>query len=251
VHFSYGDREVLCGVSMAARRGELVALVGPSGAGKSTMANLIPRFHDVGKGRILLDGRDIRDLTMASLRAQIGMVTQETILFNDTVEANIAYGCRQWTQNQLVAAARKAHALSFIETLPEGFQSRIGEGGIKLSGGQRQRIAIARAMMKNAPILILDEATSALDTESEREVQAALEELMRDRTTIVIAHRLSTIYRADRILVLDQGRIVEEGRHVTLLEASGLYRRLYDLQFREEGTADTTGGQEPQTKSSS
>jgi ATP-binding cassette, subfamily B, bacterial MsbA len=235
VCFSYGRTEVLRGVTFSARRGEVVAIVGPSGAGKSTLVNLIPRFHDVWNGRILLDGRDVRDLTLESLRAQIGMVTQEVILFNDTVTANIAYGKDHREMNRIREAAERAHALDFIEALPNGFETRIGEGGIKLSGGQRQRIAIARALMKNAPLLILDEATSALDSESEREVQAALDALMQDRTTLVIAHRLSTIYRADRILVMDQGKIVEEGKHETLLAASGLYRRLYDLQFKDNG----------------
>jgi subfamily B ATP-binding cassette protein MsbA len=234
VSFDYGSGDVLKGVSFQARRGEVVAVVGPSGAGKSTLVNLIPRFYDVNDGKISLDGKDIRDHTLASLRAQIGMVTQEIVLFNDTVADNIAYGMPGVDERNLEQVAEQAHALLFIKELPQGFQTRIGEGGIRLSGGQRQRIAIARALMKNAPILILDEATSSLDTESEREVQAALETLMRDRTTIVIAHRLSTVYRADKILVLDEGRLVEEGKHEELLAKNGVYRRLYDLQFKED-----------------
>jgi subfamily B ATP-binding cassette protein MsbA len=234
VSFDYGSGQVLKGVSFLARRGEVVAIVGPSGAGKSTLVNLIPRFYDVDAGKITLDGKDARDHTLASLRSQIGMVTQEIVLFNDTVADNIAYGLPDAGEKDLEQVAEKAHALGFIKELPQGFLTRIGEGGIRLSGGQRQRIAIARALMKDAPILILDEATSSLDTESEREVQAALETLMRDRTTIVIAHRLSTVYRADRILVLDEGRVVEEGKHEELLAKNGVYRRLYDLQFKDE-----------------
>jgi len=234
VSFDYGAGAVLREVSFTARRGEVVAIVGPSGAGKSTLVNLIPRFYDVTAGKITLDNKDIRDHTLSSLRAQIGMVTQEIVLFNDTVADNIAYGMPGADEKVLKQVAEKAHALGFIKELPRGFQTRIGEGGIRLSGGQRQRIAIARALMKDAPLLILDEATSSLDTESEREVQAALETLMRDRTTIVIAHRLSTVYRADRILVLDEGRLVEEGKHEELLAKNGVYRRLYDLQFKDE-----------------
>jgi len=234
VVFSYGVGQVLRGISFMVRRGEVLAIVGPSGAGKSTLVNLIPRFYDVSSGSITLDDHDIRDVTLASLRRQIGMVTQEVVLFNDSLAVNIAYGLDRVPDSDLVLVAERAHALDFIRSLPEGFETRIGEGGIKLSGGQRQRVAIARALLKDAPILILDEATSSLDTESEREVQAALDELMSDRTTIVIAHRLSTIYRADRILVLDQGRIVEEGGHEQLLAQGGLYRRLYDLQFKDQ-----------------
>jgi subfamily B ATP-binding cassette protein MsbA len=231
VTFSYGHQDVLKGIRFEARRGEVVALVGPSGAGKSTLVNLIPRFFDPSAGRLTIDGRDLRDMTLASLRARIGMVTQETILFNDSVANNIAYGPLGQRRDRLHEVAARAHALEFIEALPDGFDTRIGEGGVMLSGGQRQRIAIARALLKDAPILILDEATSALDTQSEREVQQALEALMRDRTVLVIAHRLSTIYRADRILVLEGGRIVEQGSHEALLNSGGLYRRLYDMQF--------------------
>jgi subfamily B ATP-binding cassette protein MsbA len=233
VRFSYGSVEVLKGVSFTARRGEVLAIVGASGAGKSTLVNLIPRFFDISSGRITIDGFDIRDLQLRSLRNLLGMVTQEVLLFNDTVAGNLAYGLRHVDPAHLREVARRAHALEFIEALPQGFETHIGEGGIKLSGGQRQRIAIARALMRNAPILILDEATSSLDSESEREVQDALEVLMRDRTTLVIAHRLSTIRRSDRILVLDDGRIVEAGNHKELIDRSGVYRRLYDLQFEE------------------
>ncbi|MBW1873511.1 MAG: ATP-binding cassette domain-containing protein [Deltaproteobacteria bacterium] len=233
VHFNYGSEDVLRGVSFKAERGEVIAIVGPSGAGKSTLVNLIPRFYDVSSGRIMVGGKNIRDLTLASLRDQIGMVTQEVVLFNDTVANNIAYGMDNIDDNVLREVAIRAHAFDFIKALPKGFETSIGEGGIRLSGGQRQRIAIARALMKDAPVLILDEATSSLDTKSEREVQAALDALMHDRTTIVIAHRLSTIYRANRILVLDAGTIVEEGKHESLLERGGIYRRLYDLQFEE------------------
>ncbi len=234
VVFSYGVERVLRDISFTVRRGEVLAIVGPSGAGKSTLVNLIPRFYDVSSGAIMIDGRDIRDVTLASLRGQVGMVTQEVVLFNDSLAANIAYGLGRLPARDLELVAERAHALDFIRALPEGFETRIGEAGVRLSGGQRQRVAIARALLKDAPILILDEATSSLDTESEREVQAALDELMSDRTTIVIAHRLSTIYRADRILVLDQGRIVEEGGHEQLLARGGLYRRLYDLQFKDQ-----------------
>ncbi len=229
------DQEVLCGIDFEAERGQVVAIVGPSGAGKSTLVNLIPRFFDPSSGRVLIDGLDLRDLTLASLRAQVALVTQETILFNDTVAANVGYGQTEVGEDRLREVARQAHALDFIEAMPEGFATAIGEGGIRLSGGQRQRIAIARALMKDAPILLLDEATSSLDTESEREVQHALEALMRNRTTLVVAHRLSTIYRADRILVLDAGRIVESGDHESLLAGGGLYRRLFDMQFDVDG----------------
>jgi subfamily B ATP-binding cassette protein MsbA len=232
VTFAYEDTEVLHGVSFRARRGEMVALVGPSGSGKSTLVNLIPRFYDVSSGAVRMDGRDIREFTLSSLRALIGMVTQEVILFNDSVRANVCCG-RPAADERLWQVLERANARSFVERLPQGLDTRIGEGGILLSGGERQRLAVARALLKDAPLLILDEATSALDSESEREVQAALEELMRSRTTLVIAHRLSTVYRADRILVLDEGRLVEEGSHPALLKAGGLYRKLYDMQFAE------------------
>ncbi len=213
--------------------GEAVALVGPSGGGKTTLCNLLPRFFDVTGGRILIDGIDLRDLRLASLRERIGLVTQETVLFNDTVRNNIAYGRKDLPLERVREAARAAYADEFILELPEGYETIIGEGGVRLSGGQRQRLAIARALLKNAPILILDEATSMLDTESESLVQRALGNLMRDRTTLVIAHRLSTITMVDRIFVVEAGRIVEQGTHSELLAGDGLYRRLYDLQFRD------------------
>jgi subfamily B ATP-binding cassette protein MsbA len=224
---------VLSEVSFAIRRGETVALVGPSGGGKTTLCNLVPRFFDVTEGRILLDEVDIRDLKLASLRSLIGLVTQETVLFNDTVRANIAYGRQDLSLDRVREAAAAAYADDFILAMPQGYDTLIGEGGVRLSGGQRQRLAIARALLKDAPILILDEATSMLDTESEMLVQKALENLMRSRTTMVIAHRLSTVTHADRIFVVDAGRVVEEGTHDQLLAGNGLYRRLYELQFRD------------------
>jgi subfamily B ATP-binding cassette protein MsbA len=235
VSFSYNDEQtVLHGIDLTIQPCEVVALVGSSGAGKSTLADLVPRFFDVTKGQIRIDDHDIRDVTLASLRRQIAMVTQQTILFNDTVANNISYGEQQCPEQRIREAAIAAHALEFIEKLPQGFDTVIGESGLRLSGGQRQRLAIARALLKNAPILILDEATSALDTESEREVQKAIENLIQGRTTLVIAHRLSTIRNADRILVMQEGRIVEQGSHDTLYDANGVYRMLYDMQFREE-----------------
>lgn len=233
VLFRYGTETVLNDVSLKVAPGEVVALVGMSGAGKTTLVNLIPRFYDVSEGAILVNGIDIRDLTIASLRAQIGIVTQQSILFNDTVRNNIAYGDIRKGEADIIAAAKSANAYDFIMKMPDGFDTVIGEQGVRLSGGQRQRLCIARALLKDAPILILDEATSALDSDSEQEVQRALENLMQGRTTLVIAHRLSTIKNADRIIAMSNGRIVEEGRHEDLLSGGGEYKRLYDLQFSQ------------------
>ncbi|MFL5560014.1 MAG: ABC transporter ATP-binding protein [Gemmatimonadaceae bacterium] len=238
VGFAYGDEPVLRDVSFTARRGEIVAFVGASGAGKSTLVDLIPRFYEPTSGRILLDGRDIRDITLPSLRALTGIVSQDTVLFNDTVRANIAYGARtKYTDAQVEAAARAANAHGFISELPDGYATILGERGTRLSGGQRQRIAIARALLTDPPILILDEATSALDTESERLVQEAIDRLLAGRTVFVIAHRLSTIVHATQILVLDRGQVVERGTHAELLAHGGAYRRLYEMQFRDRGAA--------------
>jgi subfamily B ATP-binding cassette protein MsbA len=225
---------VLQGIDLAVVRGEVVAFVGPSGAGKSSLVNLIPRFFDVTGGRIVIDDHDLRDVTIASLRKQIGKVTQETILFNDTVRNNIAYGQPDVPLARVQEAAKMALAHDFILNMPDGYETVIGEKGVRLSGGERQRLAIARAILKNAPILILDEATSALDAESEAFVQAALANLMQGRTVFVIAHRMSTVRRATRIVVLESGRITETGTHEQLLRMSGTYRRLYDLQFDTE-----------------
>ena len=234
------QREVLRGINLEVQAGEVLALVGSSGAGKSTLVSLVPRFFDVTSGRITIDGHDIRDVTLASLRSQIGVVTQETVLFNDTLRNNIAYGQPGVSQKAVEAAARAALAHDFIMELPAGYETSIGEKGVRLSGGERQRIAIARALLKNAPILILDEATSALDTESESLVQTALHNLMTGRTVIVIAHRLSTVRRADRIVVLENGAIADVGSHEELMQKLGTYRRLYDLQFVDMETSRTT-----------
>jgi subfamily B ATP-binding cassette protein MsbA len=238
VCFSYdGDgeaaREILSDVTLEVRAGEVLAVVGSSGAGKSTLVHLIPRFFDVTAGRLLIDGRDVREVTLSSLRSQIGIVTQETVLFNDTLRNNIAYGQPSVSQKAVESAARAALAHDFITELPAGYQTVIGERGVRLSGGERQRIAIARALLKNAPILILDEATSALDSESEALVQSALQNLMAGRTVVVIAHRLSTVRRADRIAVLENGTIADIGPHEELMKKLGTYRRLYELQFAE------------------
>jgi subfamily B ATP-binding cassette protein MsbA len=232
VSFAYETAPVLSDVSFVARKGEIVALVGPSGAGKSTLVDLIPRFYEIQAGRITIDGIDTRDLTLPALRSLTGIVSQDTVLFNDTVRANIAYGSdRTYTDEQVEAAARAANAHGFIAQLPEGYATLLGERGTRLSGGQRQRLAIARALLRDPPILILDEATSALDTESERLVQEAVDRLLEGRTVFVIAHRLSTVVHADQILVLDQGRIIERGTHAALVAAEGAYHRLYSLQF--------------------
>ncbi|MBI3044401.1 MAG: lipid A export permease/ATP-binding protein MsbA [Betaproteobacteria bacterium] len=242
VSFWYGepDRPALDAIQLVVAPGETVALVGASGAGKTTLANLVPRFYHPTQGRVLLDGHDLETLTLASLRANIALVSQDVVLFNDTAAANIAYGMMNGApERDIIAAAGAAHAMEFIREMPQGFATLVGENGLKLSGGQRQRLAIARALLKNAPVLVLDEATSALDTESERHVQAALEALMRGRTTLVIAHRLSTVEKADRIVVLDRGRIAETGTHRELLARGGIYDKLYRIQFAPE--APVTG----------
>lgn len=231
VHFSYQDgREVIRGVSFEVRKGETVALVGPSGGGKSTLSELIPRFYDPDSGSILVDGKDLKDYTQESLRNHMSVVAQDTVLFNDTVEGNIAMGKPGATRTEIVAAAQVANADVFIRESPDGYDTNIGDRGVKLSGGQRQRLSIARAVLKNPDILILDEATSALDTESEKLVQEALNNLLRGRTSIVIAHRLSTIHNADKIIVIDQGRIAEQGSHAQLMNANGIYAKLIELQ---------------------
>ncbi|HEU0052041.1 MAG TPA: ABC transporter ATP-binding protein [Longimicrobium sp.] len=235
VGFGYvAETPVLEDVDLAIRPGEVVALVGPSGAGKSTLADLVPRFHDPTAGRITLDGVDVRDLRLAELRGMLGIVTQETILFHDTVRSNIAYGIADAPDAAVEAAARAANAHEFIAALPNGYDTVLGEKGTRLSGGQRQRIAIARALLRNPPLLILDEATSALDTESERLVQQAIDEVMEHRAVLVIAHRLSTVRRANQIVVMEGGRIVQRGTHDELVSREGLYRRLYELQFADE-----------------
>ena len=233
VHFEYNEDndQVLDQVSFTINKGEVVAMVGPSGAGKSTIADLIPRFFDVSSGVIEIDDNDIKKLSLASLRGNMGIVTQEVILFNDTIKNNIAYAQSDVSDDAIYAAAKAANALEFIEKTPNGFDTLIGERGAKLSGGQKQRLAISRALLKNPPILILDEATSALDTESEKKVQKAIEALMKDRTTLVIAHRLSTVQNADKIIVIDRGKVIETGTHQKLYDQNGVYRKLYDIQF--------------------
>jgi len=238
IGFAYDRHPVLKDINLSVNAGEKIAIVGGSGAGKSSLVNLIPRFYDVTKGALKINGVDIRSFTLQSLRSRIGLVSQETILFNDTVAANIAYGHAEASRSAIEEAAHRAHAHEFVKDMPEGYGTIIGERGLRLSGGQCQRLAIARAILRNPPILILDEATSALDTESERLVQAALDDLVTGRTVFAIAHRLSTIMHCDKIIVLDNGQIVESGTHAQLLELNGIYRRLYDLQFaniREEG----------------
>jgi subfamily B ATP-binding cassette protein MsbA len=235
-------KQVLHGINLTVQPGEVIAFVGPSGAGKSSLVNLIPRFFDVNEGRILLDGHDLRDVTIASLREQIGKVTQETVLFNDTVRNNIAYGQPDVPMSRVEEAARMALAHDFILNMPDGYNTKIGEKGTRLSGGERQRLAIARAILKNAPILILDEATSALDMESEQFVQAALANLMQGRTVFVIAHRLSTVRRATRIAVIEHGQITEIGTHDELMQQSGTYRRLYKMQFNEDDLVVAANG---------
>ena len=236
ITFKYGEETVLKDISLRVNMGEVIALVGMSGAGKTSLVNLLPRFYDVGKGQILIDGHDIRKVTFKSLRDQIALVTQQTILFNDTIRNNIAYGNIHCCSDQeIIEAAKAAYAHDFIIKLPEGYDTLIGEQGVKLSGGERQRLSVARALLKNAPILILDEATSSLDSDSETEVQKALDQLMKGRTVFVIAHRLSTIRNAHRIIVLSDGQVVEQGTHTELIALDGEYRRLYDLQFKDDG----------------
>jgi len=237
VSFAYPNSqgEVLQGINLGVEPGQVVALVGRSGSGKSTLVGLLPRFYDVTTGQILLDGHDIRNIPLANLRDQISLVSQHITLFNDTIANNIAYGRLEGADREaIIAAAEAAHAMEFIRDLPEGLDTMVGENGVLLSGGQRQRLAIARALLKDSPILILDEATSALDTESERHIQAALEQVMRNRTTLVIAHRLSTIEHADMIVVMERGRMIESGRHEELLQKNGQYAALYNMQFQEK-----------------
>jgi subfamily B ATP-binding cassette protein MsbA len=230
VYSTYGEHDILKDINLEVKKGSMLAIVGPSGSGKTTLVDLIPRFYDPRAGKIFIDGTDIRDVTLKSLRSQIGIVTQETILFNDTIKGNILYGKPNATDKELEEAAIQAHAHEFIKNLPLGYDTVIGDRGMKLSGGERQRIAIARALLKNPPMLILDEATSQLDTESERIVQEALDRLIQGRTVFVIAHRLSTVRNAHRIVVLDRGMVVEQGTHQELIQKDGLYKRLYSMQ---------------------
>lgn len=235
VHFRYTDKSTaLSGINLDIEAGKTVALVGPSGAGKSTVLNLIPRFYDVESGKVTIDGQDVRDLTMESLRNNIALVSQEILLFDDTVRANIAYGKPDATEEEIVRAAADAGAAEFISEFADGYDTHVGGRGAKLSGGQRQRVAIARAMLKDAPILLLDEATSALDTETERQVQAALSRLKEGRTTLVIAHRLSTIVDADCIFLMENGRVMETGTHAELVAKNGAYAKLYAMQFADD-----------------
>jgi len=230
IWFSYANHAVLKGINLEVQKGQILAVVGSSGAGKTTLLDLIPRFYDPQQGQISVDNVDIKDITLKSLRQQIGIVTQETILFNDTIKANIAYGRMEASSQEIEQAAKQAHAHDFITRLPLGYDTVIGDRGTKLSGGERQRIAIARALLKNPTILILDEATSQLDSESERLVQEALDTLMKGRTVFVIAHRLSTVKNAHKIIVIDSGRISEQGTHSELISKSGLYKKLYIMQ---------------------
>jgi ATP-binding cassette subfamily B protein len=235
VHFGYRpDRPILKGVDFTIPAGRKLAIVGPTGAGKSTISRLLFRFYDVTEGRVCIDGRDIRDVTQDSLRAAIGVVPQDTVLFNDTIRYNIAYGSVGATQDQIEHAARLAQVHDFVMSLPDGYDTRVGERGLKLSGGEKQRVAIARTILKDPRILILDEATSALDTRTEQDIQAALRAVARDRTTLVIAHRLSTVVDADEIIVLQDGRVAERGRHAALLARGGLYARMWALQAEQE-----------------
>jgi len=241
VTFSYDDESVLKDINLSITAGEVVAFVGMSGSGKTTLVNLIPRFYDVDSGSVRIDGVDVRDVTLESLRQQIALVSQHTVLFNDSVRNNIAYGDITKSDDEIIRAAKSANANGFISRMPHGYETVIGDQGLRLSGGERQRVSIARALLKDAPILILDEATSSLDTESEMEVQGALENLMKGRTTFVIAHRLSTIINADKIVVLARGRIVEEGTHESLLARRGEYHKLYTMQFKNNHGAETAG----------
>jgi subfamily B ATP-binding cassette protein MsbA len=236
VSFSYpgAEEQALSEISLEIKRGETVALVGSSGAGKSTLADLLPRFYDPSEGRITFDGKDLREFSLRSVRRAMGVVSQDTFLFNNSIRYNLMYGSEEKTETDLIDAAKRANAYEFIVNMPEGFDTQVGERGVMLSGGQRQRLAIARALLRNPDILILDEATSALDTVSERLVQQAIEELCNDRTTLVIAHRLSTIRNADKIVVMEKGRIVEVGSHSELIEKGSAYASLYDAQFSQE-----------------